>query len=84
MEPRYPLTSRLSASSWCLGSLSIGTPGELLGYAEAYRRFGGGVSWASLFEETIRLCEEGFEVTHPLAFAIEKHREEILRDRQLR
>ena len=64
--------------------MSIGTPGEVLGYAEAYRRFGGGVSWSSLFEETIRLCEEGFEVSHPLSFALAKHRDEILLDPQLR
>ncbi|CAF1417852.1 unnamed protein product [Adineta ricciae] len=67
-----------------IGSLAIGTPGEILAYKKAYDQFGGGVSWASLFKPTIRLCEKGFNVSVALAFAIEKNKEHILNDTELR
>ena len=50
------------------GSLSVAVPGELLGYWEAKQKFGNPeVTWASLIEPTIKLCEEGIEVTDYLA-----------------
>ncbi len=67
-----------------LGPLSIATPGELLAYRKAYEEFGGGVSWSTLFNPTIRLCEKGFNVSHALAYAIKKNKKFIINDKQLR
>lgn len=44
------------------GPLSIGIPGELKGYWEAYKRFGT-LPWAELVEPAIKLCEAGFVMT---------------------
>lgn len=49
-----------------LGGLAIGVPGELKGYSAIYKLYGGGVSWESLFEPTIKLCEEGIEINKRL------------------
>ncbi|CAF1484417.1 unnamed protein product, partial [Rotaria sordida] len=67
-----------------IGPLSIGIPGELLAYDKAYKEFGGGVSWSTLFSPTIRLCEKGFPVSHALAFAIQRKKHLIINDTQLR
>ena len=75
MEKYFPTKS---------GPLAIATPGELLAYKKAYDQFGGGASWASLFKATIRLCAKGFNVSAALAFAIEKNKEHILNDTELR
>lgn len=48
------------------GGLAIGVPGELKGYSAIYELYGGGVSWESLFEPTIQLCEEGIEISERL------------------
>jgi gamma-glutamyltranspeptidase len=66
------------------GPLAIGTPGEVLAYRKAYEQFGGGVPWSTLFSPTIRLCEQGFKVSHALAYAINKNKDLILNDTQLR
>jgi len=67
-----------------IGPLAIATPGELLAYRKAYEQFGGGVSWSTLFNPAIRLCEKGFNVSAALAFAINKHKDQIIKDTQLR
>jgi gamma-glutamyltranspeptidase/glutathione hydrolase/leukotriene-C4 hydrolase len=64
--------------------LAIATPGELLAYRTAYEQFGGGVSWSTLFNPTIRLCEKGFHVSRALAYAIKQNKQFILNDTQLR
>jgi len=66
------------------GPLAIATPGELLAYRTAYEQFGGGVSWSTLFNPTIRLCEKGFHVSRALAYAIKQNKQLILNDTQLR
>ncbi len=66
------------------GPLAIATPGELLAYHTAYEQFGGGVPWSTLFTPTIRLCEKGFHVSRALAYAINKNKQFILNDTQLR
>ncbi|CAF1527772.1 unnamed protein product, partial [Rotaria sordida] len=67
-----------------IGPLSIATPGELLAYHKAYKEFGGGVPWSTLFTPTIRLCEKGFQVSRALAHAIQINKERIINDSQLR
>lgn len=52
------------------GPLSIATPGEVKGYAEAHKRFGK-LPWRELIGPTIKLCEDGF--------AMSKHMEDSLR-----
>ena len=50
-----------------IGGLSIAIPGQLKGLWEIYKKFGGGVRWSELFNETISLCQKGFPVTKHLA-----------------
>lgn len=47
------------------GPLSIGTPGEMKGYAEAHQRFGK-LPWRDLIAPTIQLCEKGFSMSKHL------------------
>lgn len=42
---------------------------------------GGRLPWAELFEPTIRLCEEGYEVSKPLASAL-RSKEELIKKNQ--
>ena len=42
----------------------MAVPGELLGYWEAKEKFGNPeVTWESLIEPTIKICEQGIEVS---------------------
>lgn len=52
------------------GPLSIGTPGEIKGYAAAHARFGK-LPWHEVIAPAIKLCEDGF--------AMSKHMEDSLR-----
>lgn len=45
-----------------IGGMAVGVPGELRGFEEAYKSYGGGVSWRRLFEPNIKLCEDGWTV----------------------
>ncbi|KAM0789373.1 hypothetical protein ACM66B_000203 [Microbotryomycetes sp. NB124-2] len=56
-----------------IGGLSVGVPGELRGLEAAYNACGGGVSWARLFEPSIKLAREskvGKELARRLNSAI--------------
>ncbi|XP_045477237.1 glutathione hydrolase 1 proenzyme-like isoform X2 [Harmonia axyridis] len=44
------------------GPLSIGIPGELMGYHEAHKRFGR-LPFAKLVEPSIALCEKGYQMS---------------------
>lgn len=62
----------------------MGVPGELKGYSKIYELYGGGVSWESLFEPTIRLCKKGMKVSERLAINLKNHVDIIRNDPLLR
>lgn len=55
-----------------IGGLAVAVPGELMGYWEAYKKYGR-LPWAELFEPAIKLCETGSLVNNYLAaYLVEK------------
>ena len=52
--------------SGIIGGRSVGVPGNLRAVALAHQKWGK-LPWARLFEPAIKLAEEGFQVTRPLA-----------------
>ncbi|CAH1405790.1 unnamed protein product [Nezara viridula] len=66
------------------GGLAVAVPGELKGYWELYKKYGGKAPWKELFTDSIKLCEEGIPVSKRLADEIMKNRDEILRNPGLR
>ena len=65
-EHMFDSSAPLAASR---GPLSVGVPGELAAYWEAHRRFGR-LKWSELFEESIRMAEEGEPTVEHLSFAL--------------
>jgi gamma-glutamyltranspeptidase/glutathione hydrolase len=59
-----------------LGPTAVATPGNLLGWEEAHRRFGR-LPFADLVEPAIRLAARGFAVTHYLSGAIGECAEDL-------
>ncbi|XP_050439961.1 scoloptoxin SSD14-like [Adelges cooleyi] len=59
------------------GGLAIAIPGELKGYWTVYNKYGGGVTWSSLFEPTIKQCEEGIVVSQRLATNLARYEDLI-------
>ncbi|XP_012526690.1 glutathione hydrolase 1 proenzyme [Monomorium pharaonis] len=54
------------------GGLAVAVPGELMGYWEAYNKYGK-LPWAELFEPAIKLCETGALINNYLAaYLVEK------------
>ncbi|CAI6343242.1 unnamed protein product [Macrosiphum euphorbiae] len=66
------------------GGMAVAVPGELKGYSTIYNLYGGGVSWESLFEPTIKLCEEGMTISKRLAINLNNHEDLIKNDLLLR
>jgi gamma-glutamyltranspeptidase/glutathione hydrolase/leukotriene-C4 hydrolase len=66
------------------GGLAVAIPGAFKGYETIYKAFGGGVSWESLFEPTIKLCEEGIKISEHLELTLETDEAMIKRDPMLR
>lgn len=66
------------------GGMAVAVPGELKGYSTIYNLYGGGVSWESLFEPTIKLCEEGITISERLAINLKSHEYLIKNDLLLR
>ncbi|XP_050429822.1 scoloptoxin SSD14-like isoform X2 [Adelges cooleyi] len=60
-----------------IGGLAIAVPGELQGYWTIYNKYGGKVTWSSLFEPTIKLCEEGIVVSRRLANTLARYEDLI-------
>ncbi|XP_027844957.2 scoloptoxin SSD14-like isoform X2 [Aphis gossypii] len=68
-----------------LGGLAIAVPGELKGYSTIFKSYGSGkVSWKSLFEPTIELCENGIQISDRLEINMKNHEELIKNDPFLR
>lgn len=64
--------------------MAVAIPGELKGYATIFKLYGSGVSWESLFEPTIKLCEEGMTISKRLAVNMNNHEDIIKNDTTLR
>lgn len=62
--------------------MAIAVPGELKGFSTIYELYGGGVTWESLFEPTIKLCEEGIEVSKRLAINL-KNNEALVKNNSM-
>lgn len=65
------------------GPLSMGVPGELAGLYEAWRKYGR-LPWKTLFQASVELAKNGFEVLPYLAKDIATHETKILGDPGLR
>ncbi|OWF36580.1 gamma-glutamyltranspeptidase 1-like [Mizuhopecten yessoensis] len=62
-------TMFLSGVSSREGGLSVGIPGEIKGFWEAWK-LAGNLPWAELFQPTIDLCRNGFIIGSSLGFHI--------------
>ena len=65
-----------------LGGLSTAIPGEIAGLWEAYK-IGGKLPWKKLFEPSVRMCREGFEVSRDLEAALDSNQKEIRKSAEL-
>ena len=65
------------------GGKAIGVPGEIKSFYEAWKTFGR-VPWHVLFEEAIRLSEEGFRVERALEDAMRSYESVLKNDKNLR
>ncbi|XP_066588884.1 glutathione hydrolase 1 proenzyme-like [Prorops nasuta] len=59
------------------GGRAVAVPGEILGYREAWKKFGS-LPWAELFQPAIKLCHEGSRINGYLA-AYLKQKEALIR-----
>ena len=68
-----------------LGTKSVATPGELLGYWEAKQLYGNkSISWESLLKPSITMCSNGVEVNWHLAQTLKNKEQIIINDPGLR
>ncbi|KAL4132604.1 hypothetical protein QTP88_009728 [Uroleucon formosanum] len=66
------------------GGLAVAIPGALKGYSTIYNLYGGGVRWETLFDPTIKLCEEGITVSDHLDTSLKFDEDLIHNDTMLR
>lgn len=64
-------------SNSTLGGLAVGIPSEMKGYWELHKAYGR-LPWSRLLQPTISLCENGFNVTHSSARALQSSKRLIL------
>ncbi|XP_064092975.1 scoloptoxin SSD14-like isoform X3 [Macrobrachium nipponense] len=62
------------------GGLAVGVPGEVRGYYEFYKKFGGRIPWNELLEPSIKLCEEGHPVNWHMARALKFGASDIMQE----
>ena len=55
----------------------MAVPGELRGYHELYRQFGGAMAWRDLIQPSVDLCENGHPVNWHMARALRTYSEAI-------
>ena len=60
-----------NASNAQHGPLAIGVPGEVKCMAEAHKMYGK-LKWSELFEESIKMAREGFEIYSYMADAMDE------------
>lgn len=66
------------------GARGIAVPAEVVGYYEAYQKFGGKLSWEQIVEPTIKICEDGVPVIQYVENTINKKKDDILASKSLR
>lgn len=64
--------------------MAVGVLGAFKGYSDIYKLYGGGVSWESLFEPTIKLCDDGIKISKHLEISLKDDVELIKADPMLR
>lgn len=72
------------ANSSLRGGKSVAIPGELRGYWELYKRFGGGIPWKDLVQPTIDICKNGQYVTKHLESRFIMRKELLWKDPVMR
>lgn len=61
---------------------TIGIPGEIKGYWELHKKYGS-MEWKDLVEPTIKLCEEGFQLSQHMSDSI-GYRLKLINDTELK
>ncbi len=78
-------STKAQKGSFPIGGLSIAVPGQILGLYEAKEKYGNPlVSWSSLIEPTIAMCEEGITVSRDVANALKDEKQYVLADPGMR
>lgn len=65
-----------------MSGLFIAVPGELRGYRKAHDKYGK-LKWEELFEPSIKLAEDGFQIALAKALPINETSSTILNDKTL-
>ena len=79
------MKTRISYFIAIAGPLSIGVPGEIRGYYEAKEKYGNPeISWMSLIQPTIDMCQRGIEVSFSAAEALKGKETLIMQDPGMR
>lgn len=66
------------------GGKSVAVPGEIKGYWEMYKKYGGKAPWKELFQGAIALCKEGVPVNRHLEKNMASYKQEVLNSPWLR
>ncbi|XP_014287686.1 glutathione hydrolase 1 proenzyme isoform X2 [Halyomorpha halys] len=66
------------------GGKAVAVPGEIKGYWEMYKKYGGKAPWKELFQGAITLCKEGVPVNRHLEKNMASYKEKIIESPWLR